>query len=148
MAIDYKKIIGKANETGGILDAALALQEAEGYVSGAAMAALADAYGSSEAEIYDSLSFYSMLRFGKEGKTRIEICRGAPCHVAGSDEVIAAIEDYIGCKIGGTSADRNYTFTFTECQGQCQASPAVLINGRLYTGVDPESVVALLEKGD
>lgn len=148
MEINYKKIIEDAGNDGGILDAALALQSAEGFVSERAVEELAENYGKSRAEIFDALSFYSMIRFDARGKIRIEICRGAPCHVTGSEAVITAIENCIGCKIGETSADGKYTFTFTECQGQCQAAPSILINDRLYTDVTPESVIILLKKGE
>ena len=148
MEINYKKIMEEAGKSGGILDAALELQRAEGFISERAVEALAETYGKSKAEIFDTLSFYSMIRFETKGKIRIEICRGAPCHVAGSEAVITAIESFIGCKIGETSADGRYTFTFTECQGQCQAAPTILINDKLYTNVTPESVTLLLEKGE
>jgi NADH-quinone oxidoreductase subunit E len=134
-------------EYGGILDAMLALQEKDGYLTGEAVEALATAFKMFPAEVYDTATFYSMLRFEPQSITEILICRGAPCHVAGSVEVISAIEKEIGIKIGEKTADGKYVFDYTECLGQCQAAPAVLINGKLYTNVTPEGIPVLLGKG-
>jgi len=144
---NYAEIVQNAVKDGGLLDAALACQATDGHVSDAAVEAIATQFERSAAEVYDSVTFYSMLRFEPKGKTIVEICRGAPCHVAGSDAVIAAIEKALGISVGEMTADGSYTFEWTECQGQCQADPSVLVNGKLYTGITPESVKELLKRG-
>jgi len=82
-----------------------------------------------------------------EGKTEILICRGAPCHVAGSTEVIETVEKMLGIKVGETTKDGKYFFGYTECLGQCQAAPSLEINRTLYTDLTPEKVTALLKGG-
>lgn len=145
--INYEELIREVRVSGGLLDAALACQNAEGFLSDAAIEALAASFQSSVAEIYDSVSFYSMIRFNTKGKVRIEICRGAPCHVAGSEAVIAEIEKVIGVTIGETSEDGKYSFDWIECQGQCQSAPTILVNDKIYTDMTPEKVRKLLEGG-
>lgn len=145
--INYEELIREAKVCGGLLDAALACQKAEGFLSDAAIEALAASFQSSIAEIYDSVSFYSMIHFGPKGKIRIEICRGASCHVAGSEAVITEIEKVTCVTIGETSKDGKYSFDWMECQGQCQSAPAILVNGKIYTDMTPEKVRKLLEGG-
>nr|WP_320024260.1 NAD(P)H-dependent oxidoreductase subunit E [uncultured Acetobacterium sp.] len=147
MNTEYKEVITRAMEYGGILDAMLALQEKDGYLNGEAVEALGKAFNMFPSEVYDTATFYSMLRFEPQSITEILICRGAPCHVAGSVEVIAAIEKEIGIKIGEKTDDGRYSFDYTECLGQCQAATAVLINGKLHTNVTPEGIAVLLRKG-
>jgi len=147
MENNYQAIITTAQETGGLLDAMLACQNQDGYLTEAAINALADAFGMFPASVYETASFYTMLRLSPPaGKIDIRICRGAPCHVAGASAVIAAIEQALDVKIGHATPDGTYFFGYTECLGQCQHSPALLINGKLHTELTPTSAVELIRK--
>ena len=138
----YEKIIQSSLADGGLLDALLALQKNEGYVSEGALAALADHVGVSEAELYDAASFYSMLRFEKPAQTEIRVCRGTACHSGGNTALVNALEQTTGIKLG--ESNDNYSLGWVECLGQCQAAPNVLINGELYTNVELDKIPELL----
>lgn len=143
----YKRIIEEAYKDGGLLDALLAIQKRDGFVTEEGLGELADYVGVSVAELYDTASFYSMLRFAPGAKTDIRVCRGTACHSGGSTELIAAIENATGVKLGEISADGKYYFDYVECLGQCQSAPNMLINGRLYSGVKATSVAKLIKEG-
>ena len=138
----YESIINTALSDGGLLDALLALQKAEGYVSEGALSALASHVGVRDAELYDAASFYSMLRFSKPAQYDIRVCRGTACHSGGNADLVAALEDATGVKLG--ESNENYSLGWVECLGQCQAAPNVLINGELYTNVDLDKIPELL----
>lgn len=138
----YEKIIRSALADGGLLDALLALQKAEGYVSEDALTALAAHVGVSPAELYDAASFYSMLRFEKPAQTEICVCRGTACHSGGNAELVSALEKATGVKLG--QSNEIYSIGWVECLGQCQAAPNVLINGELYTNVDLDKIPEIL----
>ena len=138
----YEQIITSAMTDGGLLDALLALQKAEGYVSEGALETLAAHVGVSPAELYDAASFYSMLRFEKPAQTEIRICRGTACHSGGNAELVAALEAATGVKLG--ESNETYSLGWVECLGQCQAAPNLLINGELYTDVDLNKIPELL----
>ena len=138
----YEQIITSAMTDGGLLDALLALQKAEGYVSEGALEALAAHVGVSPAELYDAASFYSMLRFEKPAQTEIRVCRGTACHSGGNAELVAALEKATGVKLG--ESNETYSLGWVECLGQCQAAPNLLINGELYTDVDLNKIPELL----
>ena len=142
MAYSYQTIIKNAYKDGGLLDALLALQKQDGYVSEAALAVLAAHEGKSVAELYDTASFYSLLRFTPPAKKEIRICRGTACHSADNAALVAALETATGLKIGESNAD--FGLDWVECLGQCQAAPNLLINGKLYTNVDPAKIADLL----
>ena len=139
---DYQSIITAALSDGGLLDALLALQKAEGYVSEDALSALAARVGVSPAELYDAASFYSMLRFEPPAQVEIRVCRGTACHSGGNAELIAALEAAAGVKLG--ESNERYSLGWVECLGQCQAAPNVLINGELFTNVEIEKIPELL----
>lgn len=130
-----------------LLNALHALQEADGYVTAEAIEVLAEEFCSTPAGIYDSASFYSMIRFAPANTVTIQICQSAPCHVAGAAEVIQALETALGIRMGEATADGRYKLEYTECLGQCQASPSLLINGGLHTGMNAEKVRELIGKG-
>lgn len=130
---------------GSLLDAMLAVQDIDGYLTEQALEEIAQAYGMPLTQLYETATFYSMLRFAPVGKIVIQVCRNAPCHVAGAGETVAAFEQALGIPIGGTTKDSAFTLEYTECIGQCQASPSVLVNGALHTGVTADKVPALLK---
>ena len=140
--ISYENVIQKALAEGGLLDALLALQNAEGYVSEDALKALAKHAKVSPAELYDAASFYSMLRFTPPAKTEIRVCRGTACHSADNAAVAAALEEATGLKMG--ESNESFSLDFVECLGQCQAAPNLLINGKLFQNVDAGSIPTLL----
>ena len=138
----YEQIITGAMRDGGLLDALLALQKAEGYVSEGALAALAKHAGVSDAALYDAASFYSMLRFEAPAQTEIRVCRGTACHSGGNAELVKALENATGVKLG--ESNEKFSLGWVECLGQCQAAPNVLINGELFTNVEIEKIPELL----
>ncbi len=139
---NYQKIINAALADGGLLDALLALQKEERYVSEDALKALAEHVGVSAAELYDAASFYSMLRFEKPAQVEIRVCRGTACHSGGNAELVKALEAATGVKLG--EENEQFSLGWVECLGQCQAAPNVLINGQLYTNVDLNKIPELL----
>ena len=138
----YEKIIQTAMADGGLLDALLALQKEDGYVSEAGLSALAKHAGVSDAALYDAASFYSMLRFEKPAQYDIRVCRGTACHSGGNTELVKALEEATGVKLGESS--EQYSLGWVECLGQCQAAPSVLVNGELHTNVDLNRIPELL----
>ena len=139
---EYKAIIDAALADGGLLDALLALQKEEGYVSESALAALANHVGVSPAELYDAASFYSMLRFDKPAAVEVRVCRGTACHSGGNAELVAALENATGVKLG--ESNERFSLGWVECLGQCQAAPSMLVNGELHTNVDLDKIPEIL----
>jgi len=143
----YKIAIQSAKEMGGLLDAMRALQNLAGYLTQESIETLAEEFQVSPAEIYDTASFYSMILLTPQSRINIRICRGASCHVAGSAELIQAIEKTLGVQIGNSTEDGKYSFDYTECLGQCQAAPTILVNEKLYTDMTGKKFIELLKKG-
>jgi NADH-quinone oxidoreductase subunit E len=104
--------------------------------------ALAAHIGVSAAELYDTASFYSMLRFTLPAKTEIRVCRGTACHSGGNAELVKALEQATGLKLG--EENEQFSLGWVECLGQCQAAPNLLVNGKLYPNVNPAKIPELL----
>ncbi|NLB18364.1 MAG: NAD(P)H-dependent oxidoreductase subunit E [Syntrophomonadaceae bacterium] len=144
---DYKEIVGSFRGTpGGIIEAFHALQNEFNYIPKEAIAEASRVFGVSEAQAYGVATFYSYLSTEKKGQYIIRICESAPCHIAGADEVIQAIEKALGVRLGETTPDGKFSFELTECIGQCQETPVISINSVPYVGITPADVPAVLAK--
>ena len=137
-------IASQKNTKGGIIEAFHAIQKEYNYIPREALTAAAKAFDMSESKAYGVATFYSYLSVEKRGKYIIRMCESAPCHVAGADEVIKAIEKYLGIKTGETTADGKYTLELTECIGQCQATPVITVNSEPIFNVSPEKIPEIL----
>ncbi|HPF19994.1 MAG TPA: NAD(P)H-dependent oxidoreductase subunit E [Syntrophomonas sp.] len=142
---DYKSIIDAYKDLpGGIIEAYHALQREFSYIPEEAIPYAAQVFGVSKPRAHGVATFYSYLRVGKRGKNVIRICESAPCHIAGADKVVAALEKELGIKMGESTSDGKFTLEFTECVGQCQATPVITINSKPYGDVTAEKIPAIL----
>ena len=142
---EFNEIINQKKDIpGGLIEAYHAIQREYNYIPEDALIAAAKAFGIPVAEAYGVASFYSYLKIGKRGKYVIRICESAPCHIAGAAEVVAALEKELGIKMGETTPDGKFTLEFTECVGQCQATPVITVNGKPYANVGAADIVTVL----
>lgn len=142
---NYKDIIANCKDTkGGIIEAYHALQNEFNYISREALQEAARVFGIAESEAYGVATFYSYLSVEPRGNYIIRMCESAPCHVAGADELLKAIEQQLGIKAGQTTPDGKFTLELTECVGQCQATPVITINSEPLFNVKPNMLGQIL----
>lgn len=147
MKNNYAKVITDSREIdGSLLDAMHAVQKIDGYLTEDAILALSEEFESNPTQVYECASFYGMLRFAPPCRVAIQICRNASCHVAGASEVIRAFEDILRISMGETTPDGFYSLEYSECIGQCQSSPTVVINENIYTNMTPDKVREIIKK--
>ncbi len=99
----------------------------------------------SQTEVYSFISFYKMLSTKERGQYVIHMCQSAPCHIRGAKEVLESVEDFLHIKIGETTEDKKFTLEYAPCIGTCDVSPAMLINGKVYGNLTPDSVRDVLK---
>ena len=97
-------------------------------------------------QIYGFITFYSMFSDKVRGKYVVRICRSTPCHVRGALDVVKAMEEALGIKMGETTQDGLFTLEYTECLGICDVAPAIMINDDVHGNLTPESVKDLIMK--
>ncbi len=143
--MDYKNIIANFAEVpGGMIEAFHAIQEEFSYLPEEAVIEAAKVFGVPAAEAYGVATFYSYFSIKARGKNVIRICESAPCHIAGAAEVVDALERELGIRIGNSTADGRFALEFTECVGQCQATPVITINSKPYFDVTPAKVAEII----
>lgn len=142
---DYQSIIQAYKDTpGGLIEAYHALQREYNYIPEEAISQAAEIFGIPHAKAYGVATFYSYFCVGERGRYVIRICESAPCHIAGADQVVKALEQELGIKMGETTADGKFTLEFTECVGQCQATPVITINSKPYLDVSASQISSIL----
>ena len=144
--MSYETIINAHRATGGILDVLKAIQAESGYVSDEAIREVAAAYGRFPSEVYETATFYTMLKVGKKAEHIVEVCGSTCCDAAGTREVSEAIAKELGIAIGETTADGKWSFRRCECLGRCDTAPNVVIDGTLIMNARAENVVAEIRK--
>ena len=91
------------------------------------------------------VSFYSMYDRQPVGKHKLYVCRTLSCRLRGAEEVIASLEERLGVKRGGTTADGKFTLVPFECLGLCEQAPALLCGERRWGNLDPASARKVVE---
>jgi len=143
--MDYKEVIASfADKPGGIIEAYHAVQKELGYLPQDAVIEAAKVFNMPVSKAYGVATFYSMFSVKPRGKNVIRICESAPCHVAGAAEVVAALERELNIKMGESTADGRFALEYTECVGQCQATPVITVNGKPYFDVSPAKIPDIL----
>ncbi len=107
---------------------------------------VAEALDLSGAEVYGTASFYSFLDTKPRGKNIIRVCRTIVCDMKGKSEVLDTIYHCLGIKIGETTPDGLFTLLETNCLGQCDKAPAMMINENIYTELNNNKVEKILKE--
>ena len=143
--MDYKNIIADfAGVPGGMIEAFHAIQDKYAYIPEEAIIEAAKVFAVPAADAYGVATFYSIFSVKARGKNVVRICESAPCHIAGAAQVVAALERELGISMGNSTADGRFALEFTECVGQCQATPVITINSKPYFDVTPAKIADIL----
>jgi NADH-quinone oxidoreductase subunit E len=119
-------------------------QRQEGWVTRAAIEAIAGQLDMAPMRVMEVASFYTMFNLAPIGKYHVQVCGTTPCWLRGVDQVYAALKDECGIGNGQTSDDGLFTVTEVECLGACVNSPMVQINDDSYEDLDKDNFAAVL----
>ena len=123
------------------------IQAEYGHISNVAIDTIAKDFKMLDVDIEGVISFYSMLSHKQRGKYTIRVCKTACCHVKGSPDIIDVIKKEIGVsELKELSADGLFSVEQTECIGQCDSAPAMLINDKPYGNLTADKVKEILKE--
>jgi NADH:ubiquinone oxidoreductase subunit E len=107
---------------------------------------IAHALNISRSRVYSTASFYSAISLKPRGRHIVRVCINAPCENAGKTEIVSAIEQELGIKMGETTPDGQFTLEGVSCLGACYMSPAIKINHDLHGSLSSEDAVSIVRK--
>ncbi len=120
------------NRSGATIEMLHDVQNELGYIPFEAMEKIASAVGTSVAEVYGVVMFYSNFTTKPKGKHVINICLGTACYVKGAQQLVDRIQKITGAEINGTSEDGLFSLDATRCLGACGLAPVCIIDGKVY----------------
>jgi NADH-quinone oxidoreductase subunit E len=120
-------------------------QEQDGYVADDAMEHIAELVGVTPAEVLGTCSFYEMFKREPVGRYLVNVCTNISCMLLGGEELLHHLEQRLGVKAGGTTADGLFTLEDVECIAACTEAPCLQVNYRYHYKVTPEQADALLD---
>ncbi|NLF79785.1 MAG: NAD(P)H-dependent oxidoreductase subunit E [Clostridia bacterium] len=123
-----------------------AAQQIYGYLPIELQRFIADGMNLPLSEVYGVVSFYSFFSTTERGEHTLRVCLGTACYVRGGKKLVDALEDMLEVKVGGTTADKKFTFEIARCIGACGLAPALMIDDTVFKQVAPAKLAALLSQ--
>lgn len=120
------------------------VQQQEGWISQQAMAEVADVVGTTVAEVYEVVSFYTMFQQRPVGRHHIALCDTLACAICGAMEVAEYLKTKHGIEKKKVTPDGRFSLEFVECIGACSIAPAMLVGETLHGNLTPDGIDAIL----
>jgi len=119
-------------------------QEEEGYVSEAAMKEIAGMLRLTPPQVYEVVTFYTMLQLKPIGKFHVQVCKSLMCALVGSDTLLQWLKARLQIGPGETTPDRLFTISTVECLASCGTGPMMQVNDDYYEGITEEKLDRIL----
>lgn len=117
------------------------LQDENGYISKEGMVKIANSLNISLSDVYSTATFYSFFIHKPVGKNIIRVCKSLPCYLKDSQGLIERLKDILGISPGETTADNKFSLLLTNCIGDCDQAPAMMINDTIYGNLSDEKKI-------
>lgn len=119
-------------------------QEEEGYVTEKAMKEIASILALTPSQVYETVTFYTILNLKPVGTFHIQVCKSLMCALVGSDTLVTWLQTKLGINPGETSPDGLFTLSTVECLASCGTAPMMQINEDYYERLTEEKVDSIL----
>ncbi len=114
-------------------------QEQEGWVTKAAIEAVANMLGMAYIRVLEVATFYTQFQLKPVGsRAHIQVCGTTPCMLRGSEELMDVCRSKIHHDQFHLNADGTLSWEEVECLGACVNAPMVMIFKDTYEDLTPE----------
>ena len=121
-------------------------EQHEGWVSEAAIRAVADLLDMPYIRVLEVATFYTMFQLAPVGKkAHVQVCGTTPCRLRGAADIIEVCQRRIHHDPFHLSKDGYFSWEEVECLGACVNAPMVLIWSDTYEDLTPESFGRVLD---
>jgi len=117
----------------------------QGWLSIAAMDAVARFLGLPKIAVYEVASFYSMYELKPVGRHVLSICTNISCQLNGCENIVKHLKARLGIDWHQTTSDGRFTLKPVECLAACDLAPVLQVGEATHGHLTPESLDALLE---
>ena len=123
----------------------LATQEELGYLTPDSIRIVSEYLKIPEIEVYEVITFYSMLRTKPVGRHHIQVCTNISCLLLGGEGIFHHIAKKLGIQQGEVTPDGLFSLTEVECLGACCNAPAMQINYDYHEDLSESKVDQILD---
>ena len=123
----------------------LATQEELGYLTPDSIRVVSEYLKIPEIEVYEVITFYSMLRTKPVGRNHIQVCTNISCMLLGGEGIFRHISKSLGIEEGEITTDGLFSLTEVECLGACCNAPAMQINYSYHEDLNESKVDQILD---
>ena len=119
--------------------------DANGFVTEADAAAIAEYIGMPPIQVVEALTWYTMFDREPQGRYVIKVCRNIACSLRGSERIVAHLQHRLGIGVGETTPDGRFTLKTVECLASCGTAPAMQVNRTYHEQLDEAKLDRILE---
>jgi NADH:ubiquinone oxidoreductase subunit E len=95
--------------------------------------------------VYGVATFYTMYKREPAGKTTIRMCTNISCMLRNGYEVLAAFEQKLGVKKGGSTTDGRFHLVEEECIAACANAPCAVVGTKYYLDITTDQVGKIVD---
>ena len=140
-----EKIIDRyARDAGMLIPMMQDLQAEHGYLPADELRSLSKQLEVPLTRIFGVATFYSSFRLAPKGQHEVTLCMGTVCFLKGSGRISEVICEQYHIQPGDTTEDRLFTLQAVNCVGACALAPVMIVDGKYYDGVTPDSALEIL----
>ena len=121
-------------------------QEQEGWISPEVTDFVARVLDVSTAHVQGVVTFYTMYQQKPIGRRTIWVCRTLSCDMMGAADIQHHLEKRLGCHVGETTKDGEFTLLKAECLAACGQAPMMQLDDQYFENLTPESVDRILDE--
>lgn len=131
---------------GAVIHALTEIQHENHWLPREVMERVADALQVPFSQVMQIASFYKTFSLTPKGRHEVHVCTGMTCHLRGGPAIMDKVEELTGLKPGETDADSRFTVERGSCLGSCSIGPELIVNGKHYGRMTPETVEDVLKR--
>ncbi len=122
------------------------LQRHYGWLTDEAVEEAAELLSLTPLQVEELATFYEMIYRRPVGRYVVHVCDSISCWNMGGETLLTQLEKLLGTKVGGTTADGDFTLLPCSCLGNCGNAPAVMVGERQFGRVLPDQIQFILSE--
>jgi NADH-quinone oxidoreductase subunit E len=96
-------------------------------------------------QVMQIATFHKTIRLTPKGRNEIHVCTGSACYVRGSKHLLDTVQGLIGIESGETDPDSKFSLETSNCLGSCNLGPEIIVDGKHYGRLTPDTVKDVLK---
>jgi NADH-quinone oxidoreductase subunit E len=120
-------------------------QEQLGHISAEVIEYVAKTLSLSTADVKGVVTFYTLFQQKPVGRNVVWVCRTLSCELMGARDITKALEKKLGCHVGGTTDDGEFTLLEAECLAACGGGPMLQLNDEYHENLTVEGLDAIID---